>query len=173
MKHISGIIAICQPEQYLSEWVLVLTSLPPVLLNTDAITNLYRVRWQVELVIKRLKSLLQVDELRARKGSQLAELYLQGKLLYAAVTAKIAQQRWPQATRTMDAPRQVTDWRLWQSVADDMKAGFKACFPRQSRFVEDYLKSITERPRKRRLQALPMDVRTLIESCRELGVSYV
>ncbi len=98
---------------YLSEWVLVVTSVPPALLDTDAIANLYRVRWQVELVIKRLKSLLQVDELRARKHSQLAELYLYGKLLYATVTAKIAQQRWPQATRKMDAPRQVTDWRLW------------------------------------------------------------
>ena len=52
---------------YLSEWVVVVTSLPPALLGTEAIANLYRVLWQVELVIKRLKSLLQVDELRARK----------------------------------------------------------------------------------------------------------
>ena len=158
---------------YLSEWVLVVTSLPPTLLGTEAIANLYRVRWQVELVIKRLKSLLQVDELRARKHSQLAELYLHGKLLYAAVTAKIAQQRWPQATRTMDAPRQITDWRLWRSVADDMKAGFKACFPRNSRFADDYLKSVTERPRKRTLQRLPTAVQQLIETCRTLGVSHV
>lgn len=158
---------------YLSEWVLVVTSVPPALLDTAAIANLYRVRWQVELVIKRLKSLLHVDELRARKHSQLAELYLHGKLLYAAVTAKIAQQRWPQATRGMDAPRQVTDWRLWRSVADDMKAGFKACFPRNSRYTGDYLKSVAERPRKRQLQTLPTDVQRLIEICRELGVSHV
>lgn len=158
---------------YLSEWVLVLVSLPPALLDTDAIASLYRVRWQVELVIKRLKSLLQVDELRSRKHSQLAELYLHGKLLYAAVTAKIAQQRWPQATRTMDAPRQVTGWRLWRSVADDMKAGLKACFPHHHRFVDDYPKSVAERPRKRQLQTLPADVQALVETCRKLGVSHV
>lgn len=158
---------------YLSEWVLVLVSLPPALLDTDAIANLYRVRWQVELVIKRLKSLLQVDELRARKHSQLADLYLHGKLLYATVMAKIAQQRWPQATRTMDAPRQLTDWRLWRSVADDMKAGFKACFPHNRRFADAYLKSIAERPRKRPLQTLPKSAHMLIETCRKLGLSQV
>ncbi len=43
-------------------------------------------------------------ELRAHKGTLLAELYLYDQLLYTAVTAKLAQQRWLQATRKMDAP---------------------------------------------------------------------
>lgn len=158
---------------YLSEWVLVLSSLPPEVLDTKAVTDLYRVRWQVEVVIKRLKSLLLVDELRAHKGTKLAELYLYGKLLYAAVTAKIAQQRWPQAARKMDAPRQVTDWRLWRTVADELKGIFKASFTPKARFAKDYLKSVTERPRKRRLQSLPEEVHTLIERCRELEISHV
>ena len=38
-------------------------------------------RWQVELAIKRLKSLLNIDQLRAKKNSALADLYLHGKLL--------------------------------------------------------------------------------------------
>jgi len=158
---------------YLSEWVLVLTSLPPDLLDTETASALYRVRWQVELLIKRLKSLLQVDELRARKGSQLAELYLHGKLLYAAVTEKIVQQRFPVVERKMDAPRQLTDWRLWQTVADDLKAGIKGCFPPRVEFTEACLRSLTERPRKRRLQALPTAAIGWIETCRRLGVSHV
>jgi hypothetical protein len=32
-----------------------------------------------------MKSLLDLDQLRAKKGNALAELYLYGKLLYAAV----------------------------------------------------------------------------------------
>jgi len=40
---------------YLSEWVLIFTSLPPEEPCTDTASELYRVRWQVELVIKRLK----------------------------------------------------------------------------------------------------------------------
>jgi len=158
---------------YLSEWVLVLTSLPPELLDTETASALYRVRWQVELLIKRMKSLLQIDELRARKGSQLAELYLHGKLLYAAVTEKIMQRRFPTACRKMDAPRQLTDWRLWQTVADDLKAGIKGCFPPSVRFTEDCLKSLAERRRKRGLQALPAKVMGWIKICRKLGVSHV
>lgn len=55
----------------LSEWVLIFTSLPPELLSTTPASALYRVRWQVELVIKRLKSLLDVEGLRAHKGVML------------------------------------------------------------------------------------------------------
>lgn len=158
---------------YLGEWVLVLTSLPPELLDTETASALYRVRWQVGLLIKRMKSLLQIDQLRARKGSPLAGLYLHGKLLYAAVTEKTAQQRFPAAGRKMDTPRQLTDWRLWQTVADDLKAGMKGCFPPLEKFKGDYLKSLSERPRKRSLQALPTAVIGWIETCRKLGVSHV
>ena len=158
---------------YLSEWVLVLTSLPPALLDTETASALYRIRWQVELLIKRMKSRLQIDELRARKGSQLAELYLHGKLLYAAVTEKIRQRRFPTACRKMDVPRQLTDWRLWQTVADDLKAGMKRCFPPSAQFAEDCLKSLAERQRKRGLQALPTKVMGWIKTCRKLGVSHV
>ena len=66
---------------YLSGWVLILTTLPTELLDTQAISDLYRVRWQIEIFIKRLKSILNIDCLRARQNSSLAELYLYGKLI--------------------------------------------------------------------------------------------
>ncbi len=158
---------------YLSEWVLVLTSLPPELLDTATASSLYRVRWQIELLIKRMKSLLPIDEWRARKGSQLAELYLHGKLLYAAVIKKLMQQRFPTASRKMGSPRPLSDWRLWQTVADDLKAGIKDGCPPLARFAEDCLKSLAERPRKRKLQALPTRVSGWIKTCRDLGMSHV
>lgn len=158
---------------YLSEWVLIFTSLPPETLCTTTASALYRVRWQVELVIKRLKSLLDVDGLRARKGSKLAELYLHGKLLYAAVLEKMTQNRFANAKRKLDNPRNLTDWRLWRTVADDLKAGIKACFPVDIRFEDDNLKSLSERPRKRNLQGLPCLILTLLGQCREMGVSRV
>ena len=43
-----------------AEWVLVLTTLPPAVLPTASVLALYRVRWQVELVIKRWKSIVKV-----------------------------------------------------------------------------------------------------------------
>ena len=158
---------------YLSEWVLIFTSLAPEQLRTETASALYRVRWQVELVIKRMKSLLKIDELRAHKGTPLAELYLQGKLLYAAVIQKITQRRFAALKRTMDHPRQLTDCRLWHSVADEVKASIKACFPRRERFIADVIKSLCERPRKRSLQALPSDILQLIQPGQRLEVNDV
>ncbi len=158
---------------YLSEWVLIFTSLPPEVLNTETASALYRVRWQVELVIKRMKSLLAVDQLRARKGGPLAELYLYGKLLYAAVIEKIVQNRFARAPTKMDNPRQLTPWRLWRIVADEFKMGLGACFPLRNQFVSDCVRSLTERPRKRQLQGLPEPILTLIQQCRAMGLSLV
>lgn len=155
----------------LSEWVLIFTSLPPEVLSTAS--ALYRVRWQVEWVIKRLKSLLNVDGLRVHKGSTLAELYLHGKLLYAAVLEKMTQSRFANAKRKLDHPRQLTDWRLWRTVADDLKAGIKACFPVDAHFADDNIKSLSERPRKRTLQCLPSPLLVLLNQCREMAVNLV
>jgi hypothetical protein len=58
----------------------------------------------VELVIKRLKSLLEVDRLRARKNSQLVKLYLHDKPLYAAIVEKIAPRRLKGTLIRLDKP---------------------------------------------------------------------
>jgi len=116
---------------------------------------------------------LTIDELRAHKGTQLAELYLHGKLLYAAVTQKIAQRRFALVKRTLAQPRQLTDWRLWRSLAEELKAGIKAGFPAHDRFIADAIKSLRERPRQRQLQALPVAILALIQQSRKLEVSHV
>lgn len=154
-------------------WVFILTSLPPQVLDTKTVSALYRVRWQVELLIKRLKSLLKIDELRARKNSKLAELYLHGKLLYAAVTEKIMSKRFSAAQTTLGEPRQLTHWRLCRTIAEEINSALKACFPAQGRFIHDCIKSLTERPRKRQLQRLPEKIIMIIESCRSKGLSRV
>lgn len=154
-------------------WTLILTSVPPQILDTQTVAALYRARWQVELLIKRLKSLLKIDELRARKDSQLAELYLHGKLLYAAVIEKLMRKRFAYAATKMDAPRELTHWRLCRSVAEEIDSGLKACFTMQTRHIQDCIKSMTERPRRRKLQSLPESVIQLIEICRQRGLSRV
>jgi hypothetical protein len=106
----------CTPSAdtlYLSGWVLILTTLPVDILDTETVAGLYRVRWQVELVIKRLKSLLDIDRLRAPKGSVLSELYLHGKLLYAAVIEKIAHRRFNLFPAGMIPERTHTPWRIY------------------------------------------------------------
>ena len=51
---------------FLAGWVLVFTTLAPAVLSAQTIMALYRCRWQVEIAIKRWKSVLDVDALRAK-----------------------------------------------------------------------------------------------------------
>jgi hypothetical protein len=144
-----------QETLYLSGWVLVLTTVPTTILDTKTVAALDRLRWQVELVIKRLKSLLDIDCLRARKDSDLAELYLYGKLLYAAVIEKIATRRFkPSPTNTMQ-DRTLTPWRLWVLVASDVQSWLMRSMPARIKYAADAKKALCERPRKRKLQTLP------------------
>ena len=69
---------------FAAQFVLVITNLPVETWNTQQILELYRLRWQVELFFKRLKSILFLDHLRARK-TELAQTYLLGKLLAACM----------------------------------------------------------------------------------------
>ena len=57
--------------------------LAPAVLTAQTIMALYRCRWHVAIAIKRWKSVLDVDALRAKATSPLAEVWLHGKFLYA------------------------------------------------------------------------------------------
>lgn len=154
-----------QETLYLSGWVLVLTTIPTTILNTETIATLYRLRWQVELVIKRLKSLLDMDCLRARKDSDLAELYLYGKLLYAAVVEKIATRRFNPSPTNSTEERILTSWRPWVLVANEVQSWLISSMPAQIEYAADVIKTLCERPRKRKLQILPKQVCKLLEVC--------
>lgn len=70
----------------LCEWLVLVTSLSAEEFSIEDLWTLYRVRWQIELVFKRWKSLLGLDKSRARTNGQrqLTELY--AKLLGCLVT---------------------------------------------------------------------------------------
>ncbi len=104
----------------LAEWVLIWTTLPPTVLPTETVMALYRVRWQVELVIKRLKSILNIDKLRARKDSALADIYLHGKLLYAWVMEKRLRRRCGDDWNRLDQPRRATPWRVLKLLQQEL-----------------------------------------------------
>jgi hypothetical protein len=50
----------------LTQYVLVLTSVPEATLSAALVLELYRLRWQIELAFKRLKSLLHIGKLRTK-----------------------------------------------------------------------------------------------------------
>lgn len=68
--------------------VWILTTATKERLSAAAVTELYRLRWQIELLFKRLKSLLAFDQLPART-EPLARAWLLSRLLAAALVERL------------------------------------------------------------------------------------
>lgn len=95
-------------------FVMVISNLPELTWKAGEILALYRFRWQIELVFKRLKSLLAFDHLRTR-DPQLAQVYLLAKLLIALL---LTEAQWRLALSAPEAfhdpERPLSLWRLTQ-----------------------------------------------------------
>lgn len=72
-------------------YTFLLTTVPRETASDALLAELYRVRWQVEMAFKRLKSLAHLDELRAR-SPELAKVDLLAKLIAAVLVDLIARQ---------------------------------------------------------------------------------
>ena len=67
-----------------AEYIFVFTTVPAPLLTPAQVLEFYRGRWQVELVFKRLKSLMELGHLR-KTDDQSARAWIHGKLFVAFV----------------------------------------------------------------------------------------
>ena len=72
-------------------YVLLLTSLPKADFLPDDVLALYRLRWQIELAFKRMKSLAGLDALPAKKP-KLACAWIYAKLIAVLLAERIAGQ---------------------------------------------------------------------------------
>jgi Transposase DDE domain len=142
----------------LAGWVLVLTTLAPEVLSAETIMRLYRCRWQVELAIKRWKSVLDVDALRAKARSPLAEVWLHGKLLYALLLERRMRRQLGDSWGRLDQERVVTWWRIWGMLKDEIAPMVTGSLFWQDEAWAACLKVLAERPRRRKLQQLPPEV---------------
>jgi hypothetical protein len=70
------------------ELIWVLTTLPKSLATPCQVLDLYRLRWQIELFFKRLKTILGFDTLPSRKGPT-ARSWILGRLLAAALVQRL------------------------------------------------------------------------------------
>ena len=73
-----------------AQYVMVFTTLPAEQFSSDEILEWYRVRWQIELVFKRIKSLAQLGHL-PKHDAQSARAWLYGKLLVALLGQKLTR----------------------------------------------------------------------------------
>jgi hypothetical protein len=113
------------PDQrtlFAAGFVLLLTNLPLDTWPASRILDLYRIRWQVEMLFKRFKGLLNLDGLRAQ-DQRLAPTYLLGKLLGALLLHELTQAsiaRVPDWFTSLERP--VSPWRLTACWYDQLRS---------------------------------------------------
>jgi hypothetical protein len=135
-------------------WVVVVSNLPVDQWTPTQILALYRLRWQVELLIKRCKSILQLDHLRAQ-NPQVAQVYLLAKALGALLLHHGLRAETQAVTEWFeDTDRPVSPWRwtaFWWAHLRAMVCGqltlsmLQTALPQLGRYLRDA-------PRKRRQQ---------------------
>ncbi len=147
-----------QPDTlYVAGWLLLVTTLPAEQWSAAEVLTLYRSRWHIELLFKRLKQLLaqhrlaceQADMVRASMLAWLLCWLLQEEELVAARLQLQAAVGLPDEVVELPAPEQeqheaISEWLL-ASVSVDLLRGqvrgsysaarFRACLPRLRRFL--------------------------------------
>lgn len=73
------------------DYILVFTTLMPSEASAQEALELYRFRWQIELVFKRLKSILHMDQMAAR-SDELCRTFLLAKLLAALLVEDLGSR---------------------------------------------------------------------------------
>lgn len=76
------------------EVIWILTTLSSAALPALAVLGLYRLRWQIELFFKRMKSLLHLDTLPSREGPT-AKSWMLARLIAAALAQRLVQPSGP------------------------------------------------------------------------------
>jgi Transposase DDE domain len=134
----------------LAGWVLVLTPRAPAVLTAQTIMALYRCRWQVEIAIKRWKSVLDGDALRAKATSPLAEVWLHGKWLYAFMLERRLRRQLGDSWGRLAHERVGTWWRVWGMLKDELAPMMTGALFWQADAWAACLKVLMERPRRRK-----------------------
>lgn len=148
------------PQQtlYLCEWAFVLSTLSPQSLSSQNCMALFRARWQVELAIKRLKSLLSLDKLRTRAGGKTSMIWFHGKLLYALLIEHRGTSQLGRQWTRMDRKRKATPWRVYKLVKNELDCALVKTGSWRPGAWFQCLQVLMERPRKRKLQRLPTKI---------------
>ncbi len=142
-----------------ARFVILVTDLPAETWPAVSVLALYRLRWQVELLFKRLKSILHLDQLRA-KDPEVAQVYLLGKLL-----ALCLQEDWgrlgsaadPLSQWATNAQRPLSLWRWTQLHGEGLGHAVRGplSFARILAVLPQLARYLCDSPRKR-LQQLAL-----------------
>ena len=109
-----------QDTLFLAGFLIVFTTLSPDILSAQMLLEIYKCRWQIEIAIKRLKSLLDIDKLRSKEGDSLSELWINGKLLYALMLENRMRRLLGDDWGYLNHERIGTKWRIWKLLKQEI-----------------------------------------------------
>jgi hypothetical protein len=142
----------------LAGWVLVVTTLPPTLLPDSTALALDRVRWQIDIAIKRWNSVLDIDLRRARYESPLADVWLHGKFLDVLLLDHRLRRTLGEQWGWLDRARTAPGWRPWKLLQAEVAPRITGSLSWQNPHGAICRQVLAERPRRRQLQRLPQEV---------------
>jgi hypothetical protein len=87
-------LAVGQKALEYAKWVMVVTTVPEQKLGTHEVLEWYRIRWQIELAFKRLKTLAQFGHL-PKYDDNSSRAWLYGKLLMVLLTEQMQRNAKP------------------------------------------------------------------------------
>jgi hypothetical protein len=132
-------------SRVMAGWVVLVSNLPATRWTAVDVLALYRVRWQVELLIKGFKSTLDLDHLRS-KHPELAQVYLLGKALAVLLGQCCLPQVRAVAEWFDDTQRPLSLWRWtafwWEHLRALVRgpitlAMIQAALPKLGRYLRD------------------------------------
>ena len=138
-------------------FVMVLTSIPATDMTAEAVLDVYRLRWQIELAFKRLKSGLGIHKLPA-KDSRLARTWPMAHLILALRSTRpsTTSSTLPPVAMTTRKAIAISMWRLH----DLLKRAFLAAIltalsPKRKRgkSITTIMRLLCDPPRQRKNQA--------------------
>ncbi|MGH0004653.1 IS4 family transposase [Pseudovibrio ascidiaceicola] len=140
-----------------AEYMLLLTSLPQEYFNAASLAALYRLRWQIELAFKRLKSILHMDRLPA-KDPDLAKTWLLAHLILALLIERSSKD----LQAIVPYPEEKTGripstWRLYKMLSQALILAIQGVWNLNSITTHGrtFWRAIYEPPRKRKPQQIP------------------
>jgi hypothetical protein len=128
----------------LADWVLLATTLAATAWPLVDVLRLYRARWQVELVFKRMKQLLRLNQIRSKHPTSVEATVRALLIAWALQEEAMATIRAHLPTDTPRAPKPVSSWLLTGLGLDTLRqqvygtwsqARVQTCLPRLRRFV--------------------------------------
>jgi hypothetical protein len=163
----------CQTREatiWLSEWIVVLTTLSSEELNAEQALSLYRLRWQIEIYFKRLKMLLKLGHQRGQCDSALAEADIFGRLLLALLLAAESGRRLWSRWDSLKWQRKTTSFGIWKLMLEELR---EALLETRNWSVLEWcrkLRIMRPRKRKRKLQSVSKEVLNKLKQPSKLAI---